>query len=120
MKNSKGLSAKEVLQRIQLESLVEEYRTLVFEYLLLRASLSTNRVEKKAWWILAALLTFVERNHRFPRLKQQIAFLKLSATQMPELPKLQLLDLVEQKELGRQAQVLRRQLSKKRTDEGGR
>jgi len=115
----KYLSPSEALQMIQLESSVEEYRLEVFEYMLLRASLTTNKVEKKAWWILAALMTFVESHHRFPHMKEQNEFLGivLGTHRVPELPILQLVDLVEQKEIGIQARNLR--AHRKKSDEQG-
>lgn len=93
------LSPKEALRLVQLEHVVEESRSQVLDYLLLRASFSANMVEKKAWYILVCLLSYVERNHRFPNVKEQISFLKIALSgQMPKLPQLQKVDLVSNKE----------------------
>jgi hypothetical protein len=69
-------------------------------------------VTKKAYWILASLLVFVERNHRFPRIKEQVQFLKvgIGLSGVPELPQLSLIDLIDQKEVGQQMRVLRTNL----------
>jgi len=69
-KRKSFLSPQEAFRAAQLEQLVESYDSLVREYLLIRASLSSNRLERKAWYILYLLLRFVEGYGRFPSLRR--------------------------------------------------
>jgi hypothetical protein len=105
------LTPEEALRQVQLEHVVDEYRTLVMEYLLVRTSLTTNKVTRKAYWILAMLLVFVERKFYFPHYKEQVQFLKIGLSQgVPELPPLNLIDLVDEKEIVAQMRVIRTRL----------
>lgn len=103
----KNLTSAERRKYVHLYKTLEKYRTLVVEYLLLRASLAHDVREKKAWWILDALLVFVETNHHFPLQEEMNPYLDtfLSKEVSPDLPKLSQLDLLELKELVSQLKV---------------
>lgn len=92
-----SLSPREALRAVQTAKRVEQERIQVLNYLLLRASLSSNLLEKRAWYIILSLCWFVERNHRFPSLKEQIQYLKevLGDNIAPKLPALQKIDLLD-------------------------
>jgi hypothetical protein len=60
----------------QLDSFVEQHGNLVRDYLLTRASFSTQLVGKRAWYILYILLRFVEAKGHFPRYKEMILLLR--------------------------------------------
>lgn len=70
------LSIEEAFRMNQLDSFVEKHRDLVRDYLLSRASFSTQLVEKRAWYILYILLRFVEAKGHFPRYKEMILLLR--------------------------------------------
>jgi hypothetical protein len=107
-----SLSPEEALRQVQLNIVVDELRTLVFEYFLVRASFANNMLTKKAYWILASLLVFVERNNRFPKIKEQIQFLKIGfgLEQVPELPQIKPLDFVERLQVEAQMRILKTRL----------
>jgi hypothetical protein len=109
---SHSLSPEEALRQVQLETVVDELRTLVFEYFLVRASFANNVLTKKAYWILASLLVFVERNNRFPKIKEQIQFLKIDfgLSGVPELPPMTSVDIIEREQVRSQMQVLKSRL----------
>jgi len=99
------LTAKEAHTLLDLRVRLEEHRVLVSEYLLLRASLSVDKTEKRAWYILAALLSYIERKHRFPRMKEQIEYIGivLGTSMVPDLPPLTPIDLIVVSEVADQA-----------------
>jgi len=113
------LTAKEAHTALDLQVRLEEHRVFVSEYLLLRASLSTEKVEKKAWYILAALFFYVEKRHRFPHYAEQIEYLgiTLGTNQVPELPPLTPIDLIVSTEIADQARSTLRTSSMKRFEE---
>lgn len=67
------LSPEEAYRAQQLAGLVETHGTIAREYLLSRASLTTSLVEKRAWWMIYALLRFVEGYGHFPRYPEQMS-----------------------------------------------
>lgn len=111
-KKQKSLTPVEALRLTQLRVVVDELRTLVFEYFLVRASFSNNLLEKKAFWILATLLVFVERNNRFPKIQEQIPYLNigLGLKQVPELPPLRSIDIIERSAIEAQMRILKNRL----------
>jgi len=110
------LTTKEAHTLLDLRVRLEEHRVLLSEYLLLRASISTEIVEKKAWYILAALFLYVERKHRFPHYREQIEYLGsvLGTNQVPDLPPLTPIDLMVVAEVADQARSTLRTSSLKR------
>jgi len=99
------LTAEEAHTLVELQLKLEENRILLLEYLTLRASLSLETREKKAWYILVALFSWVERKHRFPRVPEQVEYLSqvIGTSKVPSLPPLTPIDLIGMKELADQA-----------------
>lgn len=107
---SRILTPAEALRMTQLVSLLEKERNQAFDYLLLRTSLTANKVEKKGWWILAGLFVYIEHNHRFPNMVEQLNFLEnylKGSIVQGDLPPLSKQDLVDHAEIERQAGALR-------------
>jgi hypothetical protein len=104
-RRSRILSPAEALREVQLRTLVEKERSQSYDYLLLRSSLTTDLVEKKAWWILAALFVFVEHLHRFPHMKELSNLLEnlfSGKLKTGELPSLSLQNLQDSAEIEKQ------------------
>jgi hypothetical protein len=106
-RKSRILTPAEAQREVQLRTLLEKERNHAYDYLLLRSSLTTNRVERKAWWILAALFGFVEHEHRFPHMKELSNLLenlfsgKLKTGDLAPLTQTNLLDSAEiEKQMG--------------------
>ena len=101
--NRKFLSPAEALALIQSESLLEKLRLLVVDYMLLRASISENKSEKRAWWILYSLMAFVETRKHFPYKEEMYiyldAVLRGGKTREFVLPKFSQADLLELRSL---------------------
>jgi len=99
------LTPKEAHTALELQVKLEEYRVAISDYLLLRASLSPSRNEKRAWYILAALVSYVERKHQFPRVPRMVEYLGivLGDNQVPDLPPLTPIDLIVVGEIADQA-----------------
>lgn len=70
------LTPEEALRSFQLEKTVEQHSTFVREYMLMRASSSSQLLERRAYWMLYRLFLFVEDFHRFPRYKEQVTMLR--------------------------------------------
>jgi hypothetical protein len=103
--NNYHLTVEEAHRKVQLLGLLETERERVIDFLLLRASLSNTKSERKAWYMLVALISWIERNHRFPHLKEQTEYLAvvLEGSEAPELPSLQFGDLIHSGEIEEQA-----------------
>ena len=99
------LSPAEAHNLVQLSTKLEEHRLYCLEYMLLRASCSQRKSTKRAWYILICLFQFVERKQRFPRYKEMMNFLDLSLKDLGKdhLPPFSQADLLEVREVQRQA-----------------
>jgi hypothetical protein len=112
-KKLSGLSPEEAHRVLQLEYLLEQERSHCCDYLLMRASFSTNKVEKKAWWILTALLSFVERRHRFPHFVEMNQFLGIVLGKgLPKLPLLHQIDLNNLRSVADQLRIYEKKTQK--------
>ncbi len=94
------LSVSETHEYVHLYNILEKYRTLVVDYILLRSSSSNDQSEKRAWQILVALLVFVETRHHFPYKEELDNYLrKFLDNRSLDLPPLTQLDLLQLREL---------------------
>lgn len=109
-RRSRTLSPAEALREVQLRTLLEKERSQSYDYLLLRSSLTTEIVEKKAWWILAVLFVFVEHLHRFPHMKELSRLLEnffSGNLKTGDLPPLSLQNLQDSAEIEKQVGATR-------------
>lgn len=104
----RSLSSAERHSLIHLYQILDRGRSLVLDYYLLRASSARDGREKKAWWILTALLVYVENNHHFPIAEEMNPWIDsfLSKEAKPDIPKLSKVDLIDLKEMIGQLEVL--------------
>jgi len=108
---SAPLTPEDAHRVLQLQSSLEQMRSLVVDYLLLRASCSTDKVEKRGWWILYGLLAFVERMHHFPRKEELFPYItEMLHTGVPKLPDYFDLDCQSLLEVAQQMRIQKEQI----------